>query len=99
MEMTAIFGIMRLDVARVILRILELPLDDQIGPVKVIRFLLKRDAIIIAVGGCGHMIGVELDHPLPMPPWIRFVPAERSACRGGSIVTSFQSSSIGSSQS
>src|SRR5262249_33530933 len=65
MEMAAIFWIMRLDVARVLLFVLELSLEDEIRSLQVFQFLLKRDAVVIAFGGCGHMFGVELDHRNP----------------------------------
>ena len=49
--MTAIFFVMRFDIAPIVIWILELPLDQEIGAVMVIRILLgfERGLVVVAV--------------------------------------------------
>jgi hypothetical protein len=59
MQMAPIFCVMSFDVARLILWMLELPLNNEIRPVQVIPSLLKCDAIVVASNGCLHPTGMD----------------------------------------
>jgi hypothetical protein len=59
-EMTDVFSIMRVNIARRILWIFELPLNDKMGPIGVIRVLLgKRGCVVVAIGRSGNVVRVE----------------------------------------
>ena len=53
--------VMRLDIAPIVVRILELPLDQQIGAVNVIRILLRCEHGLVVVAGdrSGYIIGMK----------------------------------------
>ena len=77
--MTAVFFVMRFDVAPIFIWIFELPLDQEIRAVRVIRILLGLErglvAVAIAEDRSGYVVGVKM-HASPQPP-IRFKKAYR----------------------
>ena len=62
--MTAVFFVMRFDVAPIVIWIFELPLDQQISAVRVIRILLgfEHGLVIVAIAGdrSGYVVGVKV---------------------------------------
>jgi hypothetical protein len=62
--MTAVFFVMRFDVAPIVIWIFELPLDQQIGAVKVIRILLgfEHGLVVVAIAEdrSGYVVGVKV---------------------------------------
>ena len=68
--MTAIFFVMRFDVASMVIWIFELPLDQEIRAVRVIRILLslKRGLVVVAIAEdrSGYVVGVKV-HDSPQP--------------------------------
>jgi hypothetical protein len=62
--MTAVFFVMRFDVAPIVIWIFELPLDQQIGAIKVIRILLgfEHGLVVVAIAGdrSGYVVGVKV---------------------------------------
>src|SRR5437868_8332996 len=77
--MTAIFIVMRFDVTPMVIWIFELPLDEEIRAVRVIRILLGLErglvAVAIAEDRSGYVVGVKM-HASPQPH-IRFKKAYR----------------------
>src|SRR6516165_3216411 len=68
MKMPDVILVMRLDIAPIVVRILELPLDQQIGAVNVIRILLRFEhgLVVVAGDGRGYIVGVKT-HSSPRP--------------------------------
>ena len=66
--MTAVFSVVRFDVAPIVIWIFELPLDQDIGAVKVIRILLgfEHGLVVVAIArdGSGYVVGVKVHDPL-----------------------------------
>src|SRR5712692_10449912 len=62
--MTAVFFVMRFDVAPIVIWIFELPLDQEIRAVRVIRILLglERGLVVIAIAEdrSGYVVGVKV---------------------------------------
>jgi hypothetical protein len=62
--MTAVFYVMRFDVASIVVWIFELPLDQQIRAVRVIRILLglERGLVVVAIAEdrSGYVVGVKV---------------------------------------
>ena len=62
--MTAVFFVMRFDVAPIVIWILELPLDQEIRAVRVIRILLgfERGLAVVAIAEdrSGYVVGVKM---------------------------------------
>src|SRR5271169_1308396 len=62
--MTAVFFVMCFDVAPIVIWILELPLDQEIRAVRVIRILLgfERGLVVVAIaeGRSGYVVGVKV---------------------------------------
>ena len=62
--MTAVFFVMRFDVASMVIWIFELPLDQQIRAVRVIRILLDLErglvVVTIAEDRSGYVVGVKV---------------------------------------
>src|SRR5215471_1588426 len=68
MKMPDVILVMRLDIAPIVVWILELPLDQQIGAVNVIRILLRFEhgLVVVAGDGRGYIVGVKA-HSSPRP--------------------------------
>jgi len=81
--MTTVIFVMRFDVAQIVTLIFELPLDREIGAVRVIRILLglEHGLVVVAVAedGSGDVVGIEVHdfHQLH----IRFKKAYRVSSR------------------
>ena len=62
--MTAVFYVMRFDIARILIWIFELSLDQEIRAVRVIRILLglERGLVVVAIAGdrSGYVVGVKV---------------------------------------
>jgi hypothetical protein len=62
--MTAVFFVMRFDVAPIVIWIFELPLDQEIRAVGVIRILLgfERGLVVVAIAEdrSGYVVGVKV---------------------------------------
>ena len=62
--MTAVFFVMRFDVASMVIWIFELPLDQEIRAVRVIRILLglERGLVVVAIteDRNGYVVGVKV---------------------------------------
>src|ERR1700745_1200488 len=60
--MTAVFFIMHFDVAPIVIWIFELPLDQEIRAVRVIRILLERGLVVVAIAEdrSGYVVGVKV---------------------------------------
>src|SRR4029077_14051073 len=70
--MTAVFLVMRFDVAPIVIWIFELPLDQEIRAVRVIRILLglERGLVVVAIAEdrSGYVVGVKVhDSPQLQP--------------------------------
>src|ERR1700756_588498 len=68
--MTAVFFVMRFDVAPIVVWIFELPLDQEIRAVRVIRISLgfERGLVVVAIAEdrSGYVVGVKV-HVSPQP--------------------------------
>ena len=68
--MTAVFFVMRFDVALMVIWIFELPLDQQIRAARVICILLgfERGLVVVAIAEdrSGYVVGVKV-HASPQP--------------------------------
>ena len=66
--MTAVFFVMRFDVAPIVIWIFELPLDQEIRAIRVIRILLdlERGLVVVAIAEDrnGYVVGVKCMIPL-----------------------------------
>ena len=83
LKMTAVFFVMRFNVAPIVIWIFELPLDQEIRAVcQVIRiwFGLERGLVVVAIAEdrSGYVVGVKM-HASPQPH-IRFKKAYRDPC-------------------
>src|SRR5215471_1772509 len=62
--MTAVFFVMRFDIAPIVIWIFELPLDQEIRAVSVIRILLglERGLVVVAIAEdrSGYVVGVKV---------------------------------------
>src|SRR5215831_13757956 len=62
--MTAVFFVMRFDKAPIVIWIFELPLDQEVRAVRVIRILLgfERGLVVVAIaeGRSGYVVGVKV---------------------------------------
>ena len=62
--MTAVFFVMRFDIAPIVIWIFELPLDQEVKAVRVIRILLgfERGLVVIAIAEdrSGYVVGVKV---------------------------------------
>jgi hypothetical protein len=62
--MTAVFFVMRFDIASIVVWIFELPLDQEIRAVRVIRILLglERGLVVVAIAEDrdGYVVGVKV---------------------------------------
>jgi hypothetical protein len=67
--MTAVFFVMRFDVAPIVIWIFELPLDQEIGAVIRILLDLERGLIVVAIAEdrSGYVVGVKV-HDSPQLP-------------------------------
>src|ERR1700745_4367659 len=61
MKMPDVILVMHLDIAPIVVRILELPLDQQIGAVNIIRILLRFEhgLVVVAEDRMGYIVGVK----------------------------------------
>src|SRR5215472_9677772 len=91
MKMPDVILVMRLDIAPIVVRILELPWDEQIGAVNVSRILLRCEHGLVVVAGdrSGYIIGMQ-----PGKSGTSATKPPLSSCGNGSMMTGYSSFGI-----